>query len=338
MTELEKNNKINLENFLKSFITPDMFTEIKLKNMQEKIQAELSLYQQGLEELEQKEHLKRLDYINMLNKINKILITLQNNVQEYEYVNGSYICHNKSVASFLETINSKYNFNLNIQRDYEDESYQLNMPCPIINYHLVDNEVWGDYSLFVKTDDFERQIKYLIENNYTPIFISELENISQINKPIIITFDDGYKNVYEKVWPIIKKYNIKINVFCIVAWLNNDPYLKADMITKMAQSGLVEFQSHGLNHQNLTTLEEKQLINDLKQSQTILREIAHQSVSAYAYPSGQYNAKVLQIISQYYKYAFTTDGEVNDKSNYNLNRMNIYRNNNLEEFKRKLTI
>jgi peptidoglycan/xylan/chitin deacetylase (PgdA/CDA1 family) len=87
----------------------------------------------------------------------------------------------------------------------------------IIMYHRVGpfKDLWS-----LKPIDqviFEDQINYL-KNNYSIISFDSLISSLENNKPLprraaIITFDDGYKDVYECAYPILKKYNLSATIF-----------------------------------------------------------------------------------------------------------------------------
>lgn len=84
------------------------------------------------------------------------------------------------------------------------------------------------YHAFNKTDDyltvsenrFEEQVKAMVESGYTPVFFQDLidyvDTEKQLpEKPVCITFDDGYLDNYTYAFPILKKYNCKATIFVI---------------------------------------------------------------------------------------------------------------------------
>ena len=102
-------------------------------------------------------------------------------------------------------------------------------------------------------------MKALKENGYNAITCSDLisyaENGTKLpNKPILITFDDGYQSNYEYAYPILKKYGLKGTIFVIGSFFGSDTYKDTDMkiiphfgmseAQEMVDSGVIEIQSH----------------------------------------------------------------------------------------------
>ena len=116
--------------------------------------------------------------------------------------------------------------NKNEERDIEKElqhriAYSRRRDIPVLMYHRVieSDDEKGYYDTFVTKENFEKQMKYLKKNNYEPIFFKDIKNGEYKNrfnkKNVIITFDDGYRDNYKIVLPILKKYNFKIVLFLI---------------------------------------------------------------------------------------------------------------------------
>ena len=83
---------------------------------------------------------------------------------------------------------------------------------PVLNYHQINDR--DENALTVHTDQFEAQMKYLADNGYHTItpedMVDAWENGTELpDKPVIITFDDGYADNYRNAYPILKKYNLK---------------------------------------------------------------------------------------------------------------------------------
>jgi peptidoglycan/xylan/chitin deacetylase (PgdA/CDA1 family) len=61
-------------------------------------------------------------------------------------------------------------------------------------------------------------------------------------KPVMITIDDGYKDNYEVMYPILKEFGMKANIFVATGLLNNPGYMSWDDLNQMKD--LVYFGNH----------------------------------------------------------------------------------------------
>ncbi len=132
---------------------------------------------------------------------------------------------------------------------------------PILMYHSISKtETKGDYIITV--DSFEEDLKFLTENGYTTIVMDDLINYTQgktdlPEKPIVLTFDDGYFNNYAYAYPLLEKYNCRAVISVIGYYTelySNSPdenpaysHITWTDINKMKDSGLIEFQNHSYN-------------------------------------------------------------------------------------------
>ena len=129
----------------------------------------------------------------------------------------------------------------------------------VIMYHGLVKDRSFQNKYMISPSYFESDLKYLTENEYHTIFISELtdhlENNSPLpDKPVILTFDDGYYNNYAYAYPLLKKYNCKAVISPIgkaaddaeSETVRNASYsqCKWSELAEMQKSGLVEIQNH----------------------------------------------------------------------------------------------
>jgi len=180
-------------------------------------------------------------------------------------------------------------------------------------HHIQDGVVAakGNYqSLNVDPGVFRAQMEY-IKNNYTAITFSQLaaffDNGTALPaKPIIITFDDGYVDLYVNALPIMRDLGLHATVFTITGLNNNPAYLTWDQISEMAGSGLFAFGNHTWSHHNLIA-SEAIISTEIDTAQNQLIEKGLNNEKIFAYPYGAYsNLTIKHLQTQGYSEAVTT--------------------------------
>ena len=173
---------------------------------------------------------------------------------------------------------------------------------PVLNYHQVEPKDGNPLTLW--PEQFEAQMEYLAAEGYTTITIDEmmdaLENGTSLpEKSVIITFDDGYADNYEYVYPILKKYGFKATIFLIYDFTNTYPnYLTWEQIAEMKDSGLIHFESHTMTHANLAELTSvDELRHEIADSHDLLSEKLGYDMHYIAYPGGRVNEEIERITS-----------------------------------------
>lgn len=231
-------------------------------------------------------------------------------------------------------INSQ-NANVNIS---ESELDNTNSPknVPILSYHAVNDNIWGVEELYVSPIEFEKQMKYLKDNNYTAISFDQLENSSNYKKPVIITFDDGYEDNYTYAYPVLKKYDLKATIFLACKVIGKPHFLKIEQIIQMQD--LISFQSHTLSHRVLTKLTPEEIENEMSESKRILEGLFGNEVNVLAYPEGKISSNISQIAKKYYKYAVLSYGGYYNKNSdpHEIKRIFVSRWMDIAKFEKKL--
>ena len=89
------------------------------------------------------------------------------------------------------------------------------MKIPILMYHSISN---SKNPLSVPINSFEKQMKFMHNNGYTTINLNKLSDVKK-GKFFVITFDDGYEDVFINALPILKKYNFTATCFFVSKYI-----------------------------------------------------------------------------------------------------------------------
>lgn len=176
---------------------------------------------------------------------------------------------------------------------------------PIFMYHHIrvnpkpGDPIWA--ALNVSPSQLDEQLSYLSNHNYHTMTLDELlealdGTIPLPQNPIVLTFDDGYRNFYENAFPLLKKYHMKAVQFVITQVVGFQAYLTWDQITEMDKSGLVEIGAHTRHHPNLPDLSQAAIVDEIKGSRMDLQQHLKHTVSWFAYPYGSYSSFIIQTV------------------------------------------
>lgn len=190
--------------------------------------------------------------------------------------------------------------------DSMNQKYGSCRYVPVLMYHhllsLSEAKKINASWLSVSPEIFDQQMSYLQQKGYQTIFlgqlISGLNNNSLPAKPVVITFDDGYRELYDNLLPILKKYNFKASLFLISQFLGGERYLDWWQVRLMRESGLVEIGDHTLNHPSLIKDGEAEERNQILGAKNILEQNLGQMINVFAYPYGGYNQTSEKILKE----------------------------------------
>ncbi len=211
---------------------------------------------------------------------------------------------------------------------------------PILMYHFFydKNTGKGKDNNWIEISDFEKQIKYLSENDY---YFPSWEEVKDYidgetelpEKSIVITADDADPSFFELAVPVLNKYNINATSFVITGWYGyryNEE--RKNVIYESHSDDMHEAGANGKGR--MLNWSYNDVLKDLKQSSQILG-----GADIYCYPFGQYNDENIKAVKEAgYKLAVTTqEGRVKKGAKkYELPRVRISRNTSLESFKEKI--
>ncbi len=177
----------------------------------------------------------------------------------------------------------------------------------VLIYHKVGNP--KSPSTNVSINRFRKQMKYLKVHHYSVIPLKRLIRLlrhkqSLPQKAVVITFDDGYKSVFNNAFPIIKKYGYPATVFLPTEAIEKHypAYMTLREIKEMMKYH-IDFQSHSYAHAHMAYLKKGETIQeykawitqDLKKSISFFKRYLGYKPIAFAFPYGDYNRILIRI-------------------------------------------
>ncbi len=191
---------------------------------------------------------------------------------------------------------------------------------PVLMYHAVSDNMWGINELFVKPTEMEKQLAYLVDNGYDPIWFQDLSHVEDYDKPVILTFDDGYDDNYTELFPLLQKYNVKATVFIIGNAMGKTHKMTAEQIKELSDSGLISVQSHGYTHHDMDKMDEATLEYELGETWRVLTRVTGKIPTVLCYPTGYYNSTTIKVAERYYQFGLKMQGGL-----YNTSKDNPYK-------------
>ena len=207
---------------------------------------------------------------------------------------------------------------------------EKNLQIPIFVYHnLVEDESQIEYDYMqtpVKT--FEKQITGIMKLGYKPISYEDLVKYKngEIAIPkwsFLITFDDGYDNVYKYAFEIAKKYNIPMTSFVIDDQVGFDTCFGWEEAKEMHDSGLIGIYSHSRTHIEYDKESVETLISDANIAyEHLCKELDDQNLlKVFTYPYGLCTNEDIEALEKEGFIQNLTDNKVNQSSKLDLSRL-----------------
>jgi peptidoglycan/xylan/chitin deacetylase (PgdA/CDA1 family) len=168
--------------------------------------------------------------------------------------------------------------------------------------------------LTVSPEAFDAQLQYLDEAGYHPITLTDLYlNLTAgyplPEKPIVLTFDDGYRDAYEVVFPRLLDYGFPATFFVLAtpAHHESEDYLTWAQMAEMSEAGM-SIQAHGRDHVDLRDRTYDFLVYQVLGIKEAIEHHTGKMVRFFCYPSGRRDDDVIKVLeSAGYQGAVTTE-------------------------------
>lgn len=165
----------------------------------------------------------------------------------------------------------------------------VKVTVPILLYHHVSESIDTQYN--VHPDQFAAQMQWLYDHGYTTVTIADVANAIKKGgelpaRPVVLTFDDGYLDVYQNAYPILEQYDFIATFYIIANTVDTTGNLNTRKLQKLIASGW-EIGSHSMTHANLTA--DSDWNYEIIDSRALLEDKLDTEIFTFAYPYGRVN-------------------------------------------------
>lgn len=191
----------------------------------------------------------------------------------------------------------------------------------ILVYHSVGGG--SAYPFDLRTDRFEAHVRILTERYRIVDIERVLAEPNATEKRVVLTFDDGFENVYTEALPVLREYEVPATVLVCPGLIGNpDPDLlrrrhglseasPLDVLTprqlqKLAASELITVGSHTATHPDLTELSAEKIHSEVVDSRAQLERLTGTEVARFSYPYGAVTDEVAAVVKGTYEVSFAS--------------------------------
>ncbi|HEY6193299.1 MAG TPA: polysaccharide deacetylase family protein [Bacteroidota bacterium] len=184
----------------------------------------------------------------------------------------------------------------------------------VLMYHRIVEEksLSEAYWTCVHVREFQKQLELLDRWGFTPITFNDYSlflqgELNLPRKPVILTFDDGYRDTYDVALPLLQEFGAKAVVFVLGYqgaatnfWDRSESLPEVALmdrrqIVELHQAGF-EIGSHSLNHTKLTALTDYDAWQEISRSRILLEILLNSPVRSFSYPYGSLNPYVKEMV------------------------------------------
>jgi peptidoglycan/xylan/chitin deacetylase (PgdA/CDA1 family) len=216
---------------------------------------------------------------------------------------------------------------------------------PVLMYHRVgDAHNMRECKYCISQQRFAEHMSALAQSNWQAVSADDFMAWQQGQKALpkkafLISFDDGFKGVYEHAWPVLRQYHWPAVMFLVSnligqndAWSKNEstggrtyPLLNRTEIAEMALGGF-SFHGHSRKHRDLTTLNDAELIDETEGCKTELNLLGI-PCRYFAYPYGRFSEREMSAVKAAgFEAAFSVQPGFNrpDVDTFRIRRLDIF--------------
>ena len=170
----------------------------------------------------------------------------------------------------------------------------------VLMYHSISDR--KDYFSAVPTAVFKQHMAYLAGKKYSVISLVELVRRlgarESLGGAAVLTFDDGYRDNYTTVFPLLKQYNFPATIFVTTDRIGSPGYCSAEELQEMHNSGLIIIEPHTLSHPKLAKISRADADREIRESRQRLQELLGTTPTLFAYPYGSFSEVTVELVRE----------------------------------------
>ena len=201
--------------------------------------------------------------------------------------------------------------------------------------------------LSVTPDSFRAQLRYLRQEGYETITLNDLALHLTMGKPlpekpVILTFDDGYADAYTHAFPLLQKFGFLGTFFLVSAPIDaqNPDFLSWDQVKEMHAAGM-RFEPHSYDHPDMRNRGFDFVVFQILAPKEAIEARTGETCRFFAYPSGRYDQYVIDVLrsADYWGAVLTEQGATHTGNDlFTLKRVRVHGGEDLDRFVRMLNL
>lgn len=181
-----------------------------------------------------------------------------------------------------------------------------NPQITVLYYHEVVPNGQGHTYQKIGVDKFEAQLRCLKSKGFECVDFDELKSGKCPKKPLVITFDDGFKSVYDYAVPLLKKYGMKAVSFLPCKYIDEGHpyYMSWDNIKELVNENIISVGAHTYSHIDIRRPTSEELRNEIKKCNDSIYGNLGIKPSSICFPYGTFNSSSVKTIRQCGDYTY----------------------------------
>ena len=201
----------------------------------------------------------------------------------------------------------------------------------VLMYHRFNDDRYTSTNISI--ENFKNQMEYLHDNQFNVLPLSKLieyfySNFELPDKSVFITIDDGFKSFYNFGFEVLRKYNFPFSIFISSSFVSKDinsDFMSWEMLKEISENN-GSIYNHSHSHRSMIDLSSKELLEEINESEKIIKKKIGVHQKIFSYPYGISDEKIQKILEEKkYKIAFAQySSPINKKQNkFKLPRFSI---------------